>query len=367
MASPPRREDPDATNQTSLPTPGSPDEQPTGALQDLGAVAELRAQLTSPGPQDRKTLPLYSMPDTVVVGRGTACDWQIDDSSLSRKHAQFSWNGRQLTVEDLGSANGTRVNGRPARNPTAVAPGDSVQLGTVIITFELKGAPKASPDEQATRLVQSPEGGNEDMPSDPGLPPLGGAPTVVRPQPQPGPANTQASVFRPEKDAARPDEPTRPWDPRAALVRTPEKAFDSEFVDKLKDQWRTNRRMFVLAGAAAWIAILLIVWSAFEKPQVEDDPFAQVPQKVTAPKPVVTQLDPPKPVDVNANGNVNGNGNDSVSDADRDDALEKAVAAYDQGRMPEALGLFKRLAADGKDASAKFMVDLIESQKGAAP
>src|SRR5260370_30037988 len=97
--------DVETTRQTALP-PQSPDDEPTAAHGGVEVVAELRAAF---GSGDKKTLPLYALPDTIVLGRGTASDWQIDDTSLSRKHCQFKWSGQTLTVEDLGSANGTRV------------------------------------------------------------------------------------------------------------------------------------------------------------------------------------------------------------------------------------------------------------------
>src|SRR3954468_15045623 len=115
-------DDEHATRQTSLPS-SSQDEQPTGHVADVGVVAELRAVLTN---GERKTLPLYKLADQLVVGRGSACEWQLDDQSLSRKHAQLKWNGRELTVEDLGSANGTRVNGKPARSPMPAHPGEAI-------------------------------------------------------------------------------------------------------------------------------------------------------------------------------------------------------------------------------------------------
>src|SRR6476646_3598273 len=139
-------DDDHATRQTQLPSQ-SPDDQPTGHVADVGIVAELRAVLTN---GEKKTLPLYTLADQLVVGRGTACEWQLDDQSLSRKHAQLKWTGRELSVEDMGSANGTRGNGKPARTPTPAQPGEVIQLGTVVITLELRTG--ANPDEQSTRL-----------------------------------------------------------------------------------------------------------------------------------------------------------------------------------------------------------------------
>lgn len=368
--------DPEKTRLTSQLS--GADNDKTNALTDLGAVAELRAALQAPGPNDKLTLPLYAMADTIIVGRGTACDWQLDDVSLSRKHATFRWSGLKggLTVEDLGSANGTRVNGRPCRGETKVLPGEPVQLGTVIISLQLKSAKPATADEQATRLVQQPDqpiSPSSDE-SEPSLTPLPPAKTVLRPPPDRGVANQHAQVFRPEKDAARPDEPTRGWDTRAVLVRAPEKAFDPEWLDQIKNMWRTNRRPLVLAGAAAWIALLLIVWASVEKGQQEEDdafptamPTAKAPKKPatppkppteTATKPVVTPIPTPTPpVETPP----------AAEDPDRAAAMEQAIAAYDQGRMTEALSIFRKLAADPKDPTSKFMVDLIESRQGATP
>jgi FHA domain len=52
-----------------------------------------------------------------------------DDSQLSRRHARVSIDGGRLLIEDMGSTNGTFVNGDQIRGPTALSPGDTVQLG----------------------------------------------------------------------------------------------------------------------------------------------------------------------------------------------------------------------------------------------
>jgi hypothetical protein len=56
---------------------------------------------------------------------------------------------------------------------------------------------------------------------------------------------------------------------------------------------------------------------------------------------------------------------------DRDSDLAAAIAAYDQGKLDEALRLFRRLATDRDDKAAQFMVQLIESRgsdgKGGTP
>ena len=348
-------DDEGATRQTMLPRSTSPDDQPTGHVADAGVIAELRAVLTN---GERKTLPLYTLADQLVVGRGTACEWQLDDTSLSRKHAQIKWNGHELTIEDLGSANGTRVGGRPARLPTPVRPGEVIQLGTVMLTLELRGQ---DPDAQSTRLVQTPESQ--------GFPALPGLATVVKPTqpraplpspssqlplpPQPAaPPSSVAQVFRPARGMARPDEPTTPWDPRAALYHPPERAFDNEFTYKVKEAWKTNRRPFVLAGAALWIGLLLGVWYLHDS-MVPEEETVQMPH---VPAPRVTALTPPA-TDPIALPSVPDGG---AASEERDAQIADAIAAYDQGRLDDALGLFQRLAP--ADETARFMVDLIQQK-----
>jgi DNA-binding NtrC family response regulator len=73
-------------------------------------------------------------PDSrLVIGRDAPSDVCIHDVSLSRQHAQFSLLDGELTVEDLGSTNGTFVGGANV-DKIVVKPGDEVVLGTVTVT-----------------------------------------------------------------------------------------------------------------------------------------------------------------------------------------------------------------------------------------
>ena len=68
----------------------------------------------------------------VVAGRGTACDLVVRDTTVSREHAAFVRRGDAWWVIDLGSTNGTRVNGvRAAEHP--IATGDRIELGDVVV------------------------------------------------------------------------------------------------------------------------------------------------------------------------------------------------------------------------------------------
>jgi hypothetical protein len=72
-----------------------------------------------------------------TIGRSRECDVVLDDSGISRRHAQLRPGPRSWTVEDLGSTNGVRVNGEPLLGPRELAPGDRVELGSTEVVFEL--------------------------------------------------------------------------------------------------------------------------------------------------------------------------------------------------------------------------------------
>jgi pSer/pThr/pTyr-binding forkhead associated (FHA) protein len=73
---------------------------------------------------------------TVTLGRENA-DLVIDDPEISRPHACMEWNQERLEVSDLGSANGTFVNGERIEGPRELRNGDLVKLGQTSFTIEI--------------------------------------------------------------------------------------------------------------------------------------------------------------------------------------------------------------------------------------
>lgn len=69
----------------------------------------------------------------VIVGRSPGADIVIGASYVSGRHARFSLMGQNLFVEDLGSTNGTTVNGKRISEPAALRSGDVVSVGDVAI------------------------------------------------------------------------------------------------------------------------------------------------------------------------------------------------------------------------------------------
>ena len=70
----------------------------------------------------------------VVIGRGMVTV-RLDSADVSRAHARVWFEQDGFVVEDLGSANGTLVNGRYVDGPTALRLGDRLQLGSTILVF----------------------------------------------------------------------------------------------------------------------------------------------------------------------------------------------------------------------------------------
>lgn len=70
----------------------------------------------------------------LVIGRSLSCGLAIDNGSVSRIHASVRMVGGACEIADLGSSNGTYVNGRRLRGtPVAITPNDSVRLGRAVL------------------------------------------------------------------------------------------------------------------------------------------------------------------------------------------------------------------------------------------
>jgi len=72
-------------------------------------------------------------PQGHVFGRSEDADVYIDDPYASELHARVGTQNEGVVVHDLGSTNGTYVNGRRITTPTSVARGDTVQIGKTIL------------------------------------------------------------------------------------------------------------------------------------------------------------------------------------------------------------------------------------------
>lgn len=73
---------------------------------------------------------------SVVIGRSPECQFQVNDDSVSRRHAQVINEGKGIFfVKDLGSTNGTHINDRPISTARTLTNGDRLRVGTVLLKF----------------------------------------------------------------------------------------------------------------------------------------------------------------------------------------------------------------------------------------
>ena len=92
--------------------------------------------------------------ERLVLGRGNACDVLVDDEAVSNDHLELSRHGGAVLATDLGSRNGTRLNGQRLDRPTRLRHGDTLALGATRLQLVLPpvaGTSKPRPRRRASR------------------------------------------------------------------------------------------------------------------------------------------------------------------------------------------------------------------------
>jgi predicted component of type VI protein secretion system len=88
--------------------------------------------------------------DVTVIGRREDCDLRIPLGDISRKHARLIKEDGHLRLEDLGSSNGTHLNGQRIERDAVLQAGDSIQVGPVVFVLQVDGYPS---DEELTPIT----------------------------------------------------------------------------------------------------------------------------------------------------------------------------------------------------------------------
>ncbi len=109
-------------------------------LRELAAVAAAQRGdsspaghliVQSPGASSLRPGTRLPLEPVSVIGRHPQCTIRLDDSFVSTEHARLTWDKGRWWISDLGSTNGTRVNGQPVTAPTGLRYGDVIELGDV--------------------------------------------------------------------------------------------------------------------------------------------------------------------------------------------------------------------------------------------
>jgi adenylate cyclase len=91
---------------------------------------------------------------TIVVGRGSMVDLEVMDASVSRRHAQIFNEATDWFVRDLGSANGTFVNGRRVAGDITLSHGDVIRLGSIALDYTQSAQVASGSDTTSIRYVE---------------------------------------------------------------------------------------------------------------------------------------------------------------------------------------------------------------------
>lgn len=130
------------------PVPAQPPEPPepeAGRTMVYGSAGRIAEPLEERARVRQETAVLLLGGKRMIVGSGGAtlgrsrqCDVVVDDPNVSRSHAELRPRGGSWVLTDLGSTNGSSVNGRRIDAPTVVKPGDEIELGTAAMRFDLQ-------------------------------------------------------------------------------------------------------------------------------------------------------------------------------------------------------------------------------------
>ncbi len=175
------------------------------------------------GPTQGKSFDLTK--NEVTIGRDTANDIVINDPEISRKHARLVLQGNGYVLEDLGSTNGTYVDGQRLMGPYVLRPGDTILLGENInLGYEVSQF-----DPDATLVAQP-------------------SPVVIQPPPpQPQGEPAQQPIFRPVSSAQQPYPGGSPPSPFEVPPLTPQEPAEN------------RERIWILAGIGCLVLIGLFI------------------------------------------------------------------------------------------------------------
>lgn len=179
--------------------PPLPDDIPTQMV-EMPAPPEPRWILARPG------LEPIELGERLLLGRGTDCDYVLDDTQASRQHALIEKGDDGFTLTDQDSSNGTFVNEERIYGPVLLSEGDAVRIGQTTFTFELQEvdeeAAQAEAEEIEVASLAEPVAPAEPEPKAAPVEPPAEPLTPVEPPEEAAPVEEQAMQFCPECGAA---------------------------------------------------------------------------------------------------------------------------------------------------------------------
>jgi len=74
----------------------------------------------------------------IIIGRDPACDFILNEETISLRHCKLHFHHKHWWVEDLGSTNGTKLLNQPITTPTIITHNDELQLGQVTLSIKIE-------------------------------------------------------------------------------------------------------------------------------------------------------------------------------------------------------------------------------------
>lgn len=199
------------------PSKGPAPELPAAVKRDLEKAAQPQWQVKAmTGTISGK---MFLVDGTKIIGRDPGCDIVINGPHVSRRHAELSMRGGKLWVKDLGSSNGTFVNGKRTEE-IALKNGDEVKFDAM--TFKAVGPSEAEDSFEEAEMTQFRPAIATPKPAAPAA----AATPAPRPAPAPvaAPAPAAAPVAAPKPAAPSPAPAPKPAAPPPAAAPAPRQA-----------------------------------------------------------------------------------------------------------------------------------------------
>lgn len=102
-------------------------------------------KLIEPGTSGSKSRDIAIHQEEFLIGRGADCDLRLKATAVSRHHCLLRFRGAEASISDLGSSNGTFVNGQRVRSQTTLHSGDEIRVGTFPFVVDL--GDQVNPDD----------------------------------------------------------------------------------------------------------------------------------------------------------------------------------------------------------------------------
>jgi pSer/pThr/pTyr-binding forkhead associated (FHA) protein len=115
----------------------------------------MKAKLVERGAEPGQTLEIPINEVEFLIGRGSDCNLRLRATSVSRHHCLIRKENDELILMDLGSSNGTYINGKRILSQTALRSGDELQIGAVRFLVDLGDQPSTDARRVADTLVRT--------------------------------------------------------------------------------------------------------------------------------------------------------------------------------------------------------------------